>query len=162
MILDSIDLKLFLIPMIVFIITFSKHLWSSLVKELNTLFLFLASPIGRLLFAGYNDYTINVWDVLKGTRVAILFGHENRVSCLRVSPDGTAFCSASWDHTLKVVLFYFQRIYDAKKEFHCCHIIIYGWVILKYLELWCYWWNLHNVRKHFIVQQPAAYLNVPM
>uniref|UniRef100_I3MM57 G protein subunit beta 5 n=1 Tax=Ictidomys tridecemlineatus TaxID=43179 RepID=I3MM57_ICTTR len=57
---------------------------------------------GRLLFAGYNDYTINVWDVLKGTRVSILFGHENRVSTLRVSPDGTAFCSGSWDHTLRV------------------------------------------------------------
>ncbi|XP_064840600.1 guanine nucleotide-binding protein subunit beta-5b-like [Oncorhynchus masou masou] len=57
---------------------------------------------GRLLFAGYNDYTINVWDVLKGTRVAILFGHENRVSSLRVSPDGTAFCSGSWDNTLRI------------------------------------------------------------
>ncbi|XP_060043566.1 guanine nucleotide-binding protein subunit beta-5 isoform X2 [Erinaceus europaeus] len=57
---------------------------------------------GRLLFAGYNDYTINVWDVLKGSRVSILFGHENRVSTLRVSPDGTAFCSGSWDHTLRV------------------------------------------------------------
>ncbi|KAJ3597017.1 hypothetical protein NHX12_003417 [Muraenolepis orangiensis] len=57
---------------------------------------------GRLLFAGYNDYTINVWDVLKGTRVSILFGHENRVSTLRVSPDGTAFCTGSWDHTLRV------------------------------------------------------------
>uniref|UniRef100_A0A4W4EKR5 G protein subunit beta 5 n=1 Tax=Electrophorus electricus TaxID=8005 RepID=A0A4W4EKR5_ELEEL len=57
---------------------------------------------GRLLFAGYNDYTINVWDVLKGTRVSILFGHENRVSTVRVSPDGTAFCSGSWDHTLRV------------------------------------------------------------
>ncbi|GAB1294440.1 Guanine nucleotide-binding protein subunit beta-5 [Apodemus speciosus] len=56
---------------------------------------------GRLLFAGYNDYTINVWDVLKGSRVSILFGHENRVSTLRVSPDGTAFCSGSWDHTLR-------------------------------------------------------------
>uniref|UniRef100_A0AAR2JY43 G protein subunit beta 5 n=1 Tax=Pygocentrus nattereri TaxID=42514 RepID=A0AAR2JY43_PYGNA len=55
---------------------------------------------GRLLFAGYNDYNINVWDVLKGTRVAILFGHENRVSTVRVSPDGTAFCSGSWDNTL--------------------------------------------------------------
>uniref|UniRef100_A0A8C0X7N1 Guanine nucleotide-binding protein subunit beta-5-like protein n=1 Tax=Castor canadensis TaxID=51338 RepID=A0A8C0X7N1_CASCN len=55
----------------------------------------------RLLFAGYNDYTINVWDVLKGSRVSILFGHENRVSTLRVSPDGTAFCSGSWDHTLR-------------------------------------------------------------
>ncbi|TKC34536.1 hypothetical protein EI555_008185 [Monodon monoceros] len=64
---------------------------------------------GRLLFAGYNDYTINVWDVLKGSRVSILFGHENRVSTLRVSPDGTAFCSGSWDHTLRVreKFFYF-------------------------------------------------------
>lgn len=57
---------------------------------------------GRLLFAGYNDYTINVWDVLKGTRVSILFGHENRVSTVRVSPDGTAFCSGSWDNTLRI------------------------------------------------------------
>ncbi|XP_053479755.1 guanine nucleotide-binding protein subunit beta-5b isoform X2 [Ictalurus furcatus] len=57
---------------------------------------------GRLLFAGYNDYTINIWDVLKGTRAAILYGHENRVSKVRVSPDGTAFCSASWDNTLRV------------------------------------------------------------
>lgn len=58
--------------------------------------------LGRLLFGGYNDYTINVWDVLKGTRVSILFGHENRVSTLRVSPDGTAFSTGSWDHTLRV------------------------------------------------------------
>ncbi|XP_051512682.1 guanine nucleotide-binding protein subunit beta-5b-like [Myxocyprinus asiaticus] len=57
---------------------------------------------GRLLFVGYNDYTINVWDVLKGTRVSILFGHENRVSTVRVSPDGTAFCSGSWDNTLRI------------------------------------------------------------
>ncbi|KAM8894205.1 guanine nucleotide-binding protein subunit beta-5b [Spinachia spinachia] len=57
---------------------------------------------GRLLFAGYNDYTINIWDVLKGTRVSALFGHENRVSRVRVSPDGTALCSASWDNTLRI------------------------------------------------------------
>ncbi|XP_078479017.1 guanine nucleotide-binding protein subunit beta-5b-like, partial [Lampetra planeri] len=57
---------------------------------------------GRLLFAGYNDYTINVWDVLKGTRTSVLFGHENRVSRVRVSPDGTALCTASWDNTLRI------------------------------------------------------------
>ncbi|XP_034042781.1 guanine nucleotide-binding protein subunit beta-5b [Thalassophryne amazonica] len=57
---------------------------------------------GRLLFSGYNDYTINIWDVLKGNRVSILFGHENRVSKVRVSPDGTALCSASWDTTLRI------------------------------------------------------------
>ncbi|XP_023117358.1 guanine nucleotide-binding protein subunit beta-5b [Amphiprion ocellaris] len=57
---------------------------------------------GRLLFAGYNDYTINVWDVLKGTRISMMFGHENRVSRVRLSPDGTALCSASWDNTLRI------------------------------------------------------------
>ncbi|KAM4602563.1 guanine nucleotide-binding protein subunit beta-5b [Polymixia lowei] len=60
------------------------------------------SQSGRLLFTGYNDYTINIWDVLKGTRVSVLFGHENRVSSVRVSPDGTALCSASWDNTLRI------------------------------------------------------------
>ncbi|XP_018050899.1 PREDICTED: guanine nucleotide-binding protein subunit beta-5 [Atta colombica] len=57
---------------------------------------------GRLLFAGYNDYTVNVWDTLKCQRVALLYGHENRVSCLRVSPDGTALSTGSWDATLRV------------------------------------------------------------
>uniref|UniRef100_A0A667WLD0 G protein subunit beta 5 n=1 Tax=Myripristis murdjan TaxID=586833 RepID=A0A667WLD0_9TELE len=57
---------------------------------------------GRLLFGGYNDYTINIWDVLKGNRVSMLFGHENRVSTVKVSPDGTSVCSASWDNTLRV------------------------------------------------------------
>ncbi|XP_075250402.1 guanine nucleotide-binding protein subunit beta-5-like [Convolutriloba macropyga] len=56
---------------------------------------------GRVLFAGYNDYTVNVWDTLKGSRIAILFGHDNRVSCLGVSPDGCALIG-SWDYTLRV------------------------------------------------------------
>ncbi|XP_002740524.2 guanine nucleotide-binding protein subunit beta-5-like [Saccoglossus kowalevskii] len=57
---------------------------------------------GRLLFVGYNDYTVNIWDTLKGIRLAILYGHENRVSCLSVSPDGTSLCTGSWDYTLRV------------------------------------------------------------
>ncbi|ODN01462.1 Guanine nucleotide-binding protein subunit beta-2, partial [Orchesella cincta] len=60
------------------------------------------SHSGRLLFAGYSDYTVNVWDSLKCHRISILYGHDNRVSCLKVSPDGTAFCTASWDSTLRV------------------------------------------------------------
>lgn len=60
------------------------------------------SVSGRLLFAGYNDYTINVWDTLKCVRVSLLYGHENRVSSLQVSPDGTALATASWDSTLRV------------------------------------------------------------
>jgi guanine nucleotide-binding protein G(I)/G(S)/G(T) subunit beta-1 len=60
------------------------------------------SASGRLLFAGYDDYNCNVWDVLKGERVGVLAGHENRVSCLGVSADGMALCTGSWDGLLKV------------------------------------------------------------
>ena len=31
----------------------------------------------------------------------MLYGHENRVSCLRMSPDGAALCTGSWDYTLR-------------------------------------------------------------
>lgn len=56
---------------------------------------------GRILFGGYDDWTCNVWDTLKGERVGVLTGHENRVSCLGVSSDGMALCTGSWDSTLK-------------------------------------------------------------
>lgn len=57
---------------------------------------------GRILFGGYDDWTCNVWDTLKGERVGVLTGHENRVSCLGVSVDGMALCTGSWDSTLRV------------------------------------------------------------
>ena len=57
---------------------------------------------GRLLFGGYDDWPCNAWDTLKGERVGVLTGHENRVSCLGVSSDGMALCTGSWDSTLKV------------------------------------------------------------
>lgn len=57
---------------------------------------------GRILFGGYDDWTCNVWDTLKGERVGVLQGHENRISCIGVSSDGTALCTGSWDSTLKV------------------------------------------------------------
>lgn len=60
------------------------------------------SVSGRLLFGGYDDYTCNVWDTLKGERVGVLAAHENRVSCLGVSGDGMALCTGSWDATLRV------------------------------------------------------------
>ena len=68
----------------------------------DTCYFSLSLPVGRLLFGGYNDYVVNVWDVLKGYRVTMLYGHENRVSCLQVSPDGTGLCTGSWDYTLRV------------------------------------------------------------
>ncbi|KAK6728627.1 hypothetical protein RB195_005960 [Necator americanus] len=60
------------------------------------------SVSGRILFAGYGDYRVGVWDSLKCVRHSVLYGHENRISCLRTSPDGTAICSASWDCTIRI------------------------------------------------------------
>ncbi|KAG8929509.1 guanine nucleotide-binding protein subunit beta 1 [Tulasnella sp. 418] len=57
---------------------------------------------GRLLIGGYDDWTCNVWDTLKGERVGVLTGHENRVSCLGVSADGMALCTGSWDSSLRI------------------------------------------------------------
>ncbi|KAG1500109.1 hypothetical protein G6F52_012591 [Rhizopus delemar] len=61
------------------------------------------STSGRLLFGGYDDYSTHVWDTLKGERVGVLSGHDNRVSCLGVSKDGMALCTGSWDSLLKVL-----------------------------------------------------------
>ncbi|CAD6953123.1 unnamed protein product [Tilletia controversa] len=60
------------------------------------------SVSGRVLFAGYDDYLVNVWDTLKGDRVGVLAAHENRVSCLGVSADGMALCTGSWDSKLLI------------------------------------------------------------
>ncbi|CAG9127677.1 unnamed protein product [Plutella xylostella] len=60
------------------------------------------SVSGRLLFAGYHDHTACAWDALRVSRVAVLCGHEHRVSAVRRSPDGTALATASWDATLRI------------------------------------------------------------
>ncbi|XP_010899131.1 guanine nucleotide-binding protein G(I)/G(S)/G(T) subunit beta-3a isoform X1 [Esox lucius] len=57
---------------------------------------------GRLLLAGYDDFNVNIWDTLKGERVGVLAGHDNRVSCIGVSSDGMACCTGSWDSFLKI------------------------------------------------------------
>ena len=60
------------------------------------------SKSGRLLLAGYDDFNCNVWDTLKGERVGVLTGHDNRVSCLGVTDDGLAVATGSWDSFLKI------------------------------------------------------------
>ncbi|CAL1610881.1 unnamed protein product [Knipowitschia caucasica] len=57
---------------------------------------------GRLLLAGYDDFNVNIWDMLKAERVGVLAGHDNRVSCIGVSSDGMACCTGSWDNFLKI------------------------------------------------------------
>ncbi|EFJ31057.1 hypothetical protein SELMODRAFT_440157 [Selaginella moellendorffii] len=70
------------------------------------------SHSGRILFAGYGNPTgvqnvaptrCLLWDVLTATELHdIGESHSRQVSCLGVAADGTALCTGSWDHTLKV------------------------------------------------------------
>nr|XP_002126536.1 guanine nucleotide-binding protein subunit beta-5 [Ciona intestinalis] len=60
------------------------------------------SVSGRIVLGGYNDYLVHVWDTITGEKLTALFGHENRISCLKMSPDGTSFCTGSWDTTLRI------------------------------------------------------------
>ena len=60
------------------------------------------SKSGRLLLAGYDDFNCNIWDTLRGDRVGVLAGHDNRVSCLGVTEDGLAVATGSWDSFLKI------------------------------------------------------------
>jgi len=60
------------------------------------------SQSGRLMFAGHDDFNVNVWDTLKAERNGVLVAHEARVSCLGVSSDGMALATGSWDSVLRV------------------------------------------------------------
>ena len=57
---------------------------------------------GRVMFAGYDDFKVRGWDVLKGKEFVELSQHRNRASCLEVSPDGTALATGSWDKEVMV------------------------------------------------------------
>lgn len=61
------------------------------------------SRSGRYLFAGYDDATCRPWDSLTGRCISdVELNHDNRVSCVGVSPDGSALVTGSWDTFLKL------------------------------------------------------------
>jgi guanine nucleotide-binding protein subunit beta-5 len=60
------------------------------------------SSSGRLLFGGYSDNCLNIWDTLKCNRVATVYAHENIVTSIKLTPDGNALATASWDTNIKV------------------------------------------------------------
>jgi guanine nucleotide-binding protein G(I)/G(S)/G(T) subunit beta-1 len=65
------------------------------------------SRTGRLLFASFDEGAIKVFDTLTGNGIDVkeFSGHnkhDERVSCVSVSKDGSALCSASWDTFLRI------------------------------------------------------------
>ncbi|KAK9108839.1 hypothetical protein Sjap_016899 [Stephania japonica] len=67
------------------------------------------SVSGRLLFVGYSNRNCYIWDTIMA-RVVLDLGslqnsHDDRVSCLALSADGSALCTGSWDRNLKIWAF---------------------------------------------------------
>ncbi|GFH49660.1 hypothetical protein CTEN210_06136 [Chaetoceros tenuissimus] len=62
------------------------------------------SRSGRLLFGGYDDFNVQAWDCLSAGEkcFGLISPHDNRISCLGVTPDGSALGTGSWDTNLKV------------------------------------------------------------
>eukprot|EP01118_Nematostelium_gracile_P013970 TRINITY_DN534_c0_g1_i1.p1 TRINITY_DN534_c0_g1~~TRINITY_DN534_c0_g1_i1.p1 ORF type:complete len:348 (-),score=78.20 TRINITY_DN534_c0_g1_i1:64-1017(-) len=57
---------------------------------------------GQFAFTGQEDSHYTAWDTLTGEKVYSVSAHNNRVSCVSVTPDGNALCTASWDNELKI------------------------------------------------------------
>jgi WD40 repeat protein len=60
------------------------------------------SPDGNRIVSGSNDKTVQVWDALTGTQVALYRGHTNFVNTVAWSPDGKTIVSGSADGTVRV------------------------------------------------------------
>ncbi|GAB5371196.1 hypothetical protein AAMO2058_001558500 [Amorphochlora amoebiformis] len=74
------------------------------IKAVSSVTSVASSKSGRLLylFGGYDNGNTNVWDTATANRLQVLSGHESRVSCLSMHPDGLALASGSFDSTLKI------------------------------------------------------------
>ena len=61
------------------------------------------SQSGRVLFSAHDDSTINIWDMIHGKRMTTFLNfHDDKITRLRVSPDGFAVATSSWDTSIKI------------------------------------------------------------
>jgi eukaryotic-like serine/threonine-protein kinase len=62
------------------------------------------SPDGRRLVTGWDfpDNAVRLWDLASGELLAVMSGHENRISSVAISPDGARIVSASQDQTARI------------------------------------------------------------
>ena len=59
-------------------------------------------PNSRWLLAGYDDYTVGVWNLSSGEQIHTLRGHESTIRAVAVSPDSTLAATGSDDETIRL------------------------------------------------------------
>lgn len=62
------------------------------------------STSGRYLLCSGIEGNIHAWDTVKVSHNAILQGHENRITCIGLSPNGMCLASTSWDQQVRLWL----------------------------------------------------------
>ena len=60
------------------------------------------SVSGRILFCSSDDASIHSWDLIDGTHLGNLCGHDNRITQISVAPSGIGIVSSSWDMNTRV------------------------------------------------------------
>jgi guanine nucleotide-binding protein G(I)/G(S)/G(T) subunit beta-1 len=60
------------------------------------------SKSGRYVFASYDSGPVHVWNTVTAEKSQSLQFHDKRVSRVKVSPDGSAVATASWDTSLVI------------------------------------------------------------
>lgn len=60
------------------------------------------SGAGRFILAAYDEGVVRVWDTLYGNQLQELSTDGARISAVKVSPDGQALITASWDNLLRL------------------------------------------------------------
>lgn len=60
------------------------------------------SHTGKYIFAGYDEGIVRVWDTLRGGVLQELSHDQSRCSSVKVSPNGQAVISATWDNLLRI------------------------------------------------------------
>jgi WD40 repeat protein len=63
---------------------------------------FTAAPDGQHAATLAKTFTVNVWDLERGTCQQTLEGHADHVTAAAVTPDGCQVVTGSWDKTVKV------------------------------------------------------------
>ncbi|XP_037719256.1 guanine nucleotide-binding protein subunit beta-2 [Drosophila subpulchrella] len=62
------------------------------------------STSGRYLMCGGIEGNVHSWDTMKQRHTGTLSGHENRITCISLCPNGMCLASTSWDQQVRLWL----------------------------------------------------------